>query len=55
MRFGDGTQFGFSEPQGAGVTVSLIAVYGIPGVTQYTAGQVPTVVTFTPGLAPVGP
>lgn len=55
MQYGDGTQYGFSEPVGAGVTVSLMAVYGIPGATQYTAGQTPTTVTFTPDTPPVGP
>lgn len=55
MQYGDGTQYGLSEPQGAGVTVSLIAIYGIPGTTQYTITLVPVTVTFTPDISPVGP
>lgn len=55
MQYGDGTQYGFSEPQGAGVIVSIIAVYGISGTTQYTADLSPLTVTFTPSLPPIGP
>lgn len=55
MTFGDGTQFGFSEPQGTGTTTTTVGVFGIPGSTQYTTGQVATTVTFTPDIPAIGP
>lgn len=54
MVYNDGTQFGFSEPQGAGIVILLNAIYGIP-TTGYTPDVAPNVVTFTPDTPPVNP
>jgi hypothetical protein len=52
MQYGDGTQFGFSEPYGAGNLISLIGIFGmlvVPGLPP-----LPIYSSFVPSLAPIG-